>query len=126
MQRTYYKVTIGCSSVNNFFRNRYKRNTWIKAKKIWEQPTKLFIFKNYNDAANFADLSFFPACIWKCNVKNPKKLNYRSNISGEKEEMYYFWKNYNNKKSLAVYDKTPYGTYCCDAVKLIKRCKTND
>jgi hypothetical protein len=125
MAQTYYKVTIGCSSVNNFFRNRYKRNIWIKAKKIWEQPTKLFIFKHFQDAANFSDL-FFVSCIWKCYVKNPKKLNYRASSFGEQEEMYYFWRNYNNKKSLAVYEKAPYGTYCCDAVKLIKKVNTND
>jgi len=125
MAQTYYKVTIGGRSINNVFRNRYKRNQWTKAKKIWSQQTKLFIFKDFDDAAYFAD-QFWDICvIWKCHVKNPKKLNYREKIS-EKRCLYNFWEDYNNKKRISIYAKTPKGTYCCDSVKLIKKVANSD
>lgn len=134
MAQTYYKVTVGGKSINDEVRRKYSLNKWVVAKPISPPPmsvfsltkdspqSKLFIFKKYEDALWFAEKDMYePVAIWKCVVKNPKRMKYRARIG--LELIREFWRTYNSKKAVGYRHfaiPAPKGTYCCDAVKLIK------
>lgn len=87
----------------------------------WTSPripnSKIFVFDNLEDAERFKNED---EQIWECEVRNPRKAKYYSNIP----HLDSFW-SYSPSKRVAIYKKTdskvPDGTIFADAVKLTKQ-----
>ncbi|RDJ34950.1 MAG: hypothetical protein DWQ19_08945 [Crenarchaeota archaeon] len=120
-----------------------KEKNYIKEYKIgeWTKPignSKLFVFKEWGDAAKFfSNVLVFFRCefdIFKCEAVKPRPTGYTAGYTGLgkfvefenfwnkkmwKEPKWNFLKIFQRKTNVST-APAPKGTYVCDAVKLIE------
>ena len=100
---------------------QYKENEWV-----WPiiPKTDLMVFENYKDARIFAD-GYHNSAIYRCKVKNPKKIGSFSNRLNSIPEFTKKIIELKNKKlqytHIVPTKDIPKGTVFCSAVKLIER-----
>lgn len=107
----------------------YTPNEWIKPV---DGTGGIFIFKDFTNAIDFT-FGLSGLEIWKCKVKNPRKLKYRA-TSGFTYEILDFWKQYSllrkAHESVSKINQrshpqiTPYGTYIASQIMLVEKCRS--
>lgn len=104
------------------YRVAYKLNEWVGPN---IKGTRLFCFKNLEDAKRFKNTIFSPKSwtIYECDVKNPAKVKYVASPKFIKN----FWKFKKLKRSILdfVSISCPDNTYSCSSIKLLRKVKEN-
>lgn len=104
---------------NTMFDLEYKENKWT-----YPKIGKMFIFENLFDAKRFSESEGSRAkvrgeelVIYEIECKNPVELKNRAEFHYDTGSNF---KNFWHKKR-AIRTSTPRGTFCCSAIKLIKK-----
>ncbi len=97
----------------------YRINKWTYPE---IENSKLFIFKNLQDAYNMAGFNTYKHKVFLCEVKNPHLIQITSLPNTRDKYMFQdFWNGVKNKiyKYFIYTISVPKGSYWCDKVKLI-------
>lgn len=112
-------------SYSMFFRMEYNWEDWNYPK---YKNSKLFVFKNIDDAMSFKDIQGSPCYkVFKVKVDSLKKVNCVARLHAEPQYISAFWRNFKKKQDLKRYADdynlilAPEGSYLCNKLKIIGR-----
>lgn len=124
----YYKVVrrefdglVSCNAPLSYTLE-YKQNIWTKP---YLGTEGIFVFKDFYAAENFVNENVGNLEIWKCLVKNPRKLESRTRLS--EYSILNFWRRYREYRDKHKSVKhvgllsTPQGTYIASEVMLVEK-----